>query len=116
MQDEAVEAYAKSLEIKADYFDANYNLGALYFNMAVQMVNEANDMWKPRMSKDEATKQKELEDGGKAMFSTALPYLEKALEVEPEDRETLRSLRDIYARVGMDEKMLEVSAKLKTLE
>ena len=116
MQDEAVEAYAKSLGIKADYFDANYNLGALYFNMAVQMVNEANDMWKPRMSKDEATKQKELEDGGKAMFSTALPYLEKALEVEPEDRETLRSLRDIYARVGMDEKMLEVSTKLKTLE
>jgi len=116
MQDEAVDAYSKSLEIKEDYFDANYNLGALYFNKAVQMVNEANDMWKPRMSKDEATKQKELEDGGKAMFSTALPYLEKALEVEPEDRETLRSLRDIYARVGMDEKMLEVSAKLKSLE
>ena len=116
MQDEAVDAYTKSLGIKADYFDANYNLGALYFNKAVQMVNEANDMWKPRMSKDEATKQKELEDGGKAMFSTALPYLEKALDVEPEDRETLRSLRDIYARVGMDEKMLEVSAKLKTLE
>ena len=116
MQDEAVDAYTKSLGIKVDYFDANYNLGALYFNKAVQMVNEANDMWKPRMSKDEATKQKELEDGGKAMFSTALPYLEKALDVEPEDRETLRSLRDIYARVGMDEKMLEVSAKLKTLE
>ena len=116
MQDEAVDAYTKSLGIKADYFDANYNLGALYFNKAVQMVNEANDMWKPRMSKDEATKQKELEDGGKAMFSTALPYLEKALDVEPEDRETLRSLRDICARVGMDEKMLEVSAKLKTLD
>ena len=116
MQDEAVDAYAKSLGIKADYFDANYNLGALYFNKAVQMVNEANDMWKPRMSKDEAAKQKDLEEGGKAMFSTALPYLEKALEVEPNDRETLRSLRDIYARVGMDEKMLEVSARLKTLE
>lgn len=116
MQDEAVDAYSKSLGIKADYFDANYNLGALYFNKAVQMVNEANDMWKPRMSKDEAAKQKDLEEGGKAMFSTALPYLEKALEVEPNDRETLRSLRDIYARVGMDEKMLEVSAKLKTLE
>jgi len=116
MQDEAVDAYSKSLGIKADYFDANYNLGALYFNKAVQMVNEANDMWKPRMSKDEAAKQKDLEEGGKAMFSTSLPYLEKALEVEPNDRETLRSLRDIYARVGMDEKMLEVSAKLKTLE
>ena len=50
------------------------------------------------------------------MFSTALPYLEKALEMEPDDRETLRSLRDIYARVGMDDKMLEVSARLKSLE
>lgn len=116
LQDEAVGAYAKSLAIKEDYFDANYNLGALYFNKAVQMVNDANDMWKPRMSSAEATKQKELEDGGKAMFSTALPYLERALQVDPDDRETLRSLRDIYARVGMDEKMLEVSAKLKTLE
>ena len=116
MQDEAVEAYRKSLAIKADYFDANYNLGALYFNKAVQMVNEANDMWKPRMSDAEATTQKTLEDDGKAMFSTALPYLEQALDVEPDDRETLRSLRDIYARVGMDEEMLKVSAKLKTLE
>jgi len=116
MQDEAVDAYTKSLAIKADYFDANYNLGALYFNKAVQMVNEANDMWSPKMSKADAAKQKDLEDGGKAMFSTALPYLEKALEVQPDDRETLRSLRDIYARVGMDDKMLEVSAKLKSLE
>ena len=108
--------YAKSLEIKPDYFDANYNLGALYFNKAVQMVNDANDMWKPRMSKEESNKQSEMEAGGKAMFSTALPYLEKALDVDPEDRETLRSLRDIYARIGMDEKMLEVSAKLKSME
>lgn len=116
MADEAVEAYNKSLGIKPDYFDANYNLGALYFNKAVQMVNEANDMWSPKMSKTDAAKQKELEEGGKAMFSTALPYLEKALEMEPDDRETLRSLRDIYARVGMDDKMLEVSARLKSLE
>ena len=116
MQDAAVDAYAKSLEIKPDYFDANYNLGALYFNKAVQMVNDANDMWKPRMSKEESNKQSEMEAGGKAMFSTALPYLEKALDVDPEDRETLRSLRDIYARIGMDEKMLEVSAKLKSME
>jgi len=76
------------------------------------MVNEANDMWKPRMSKDEAKKQKDLEEGGKAMFSTALPFLEAALYENPSDKETLRSLRDIYARVGMDDKMLAVSGVL----
>lgn len=30
--DEAVGAYKKALEIKADYFDAAYNLGAMFFN------------------------------------------------------------------------------------
>jgi len=34
--DEAIGAYIKALEIAPDYFDANYNLGALYFNQAVQ--------------------------------------------------------------------------------
>ena len=34
----------KALTVKSDYFDANYNLGALYFNQAVQGINAANDM------------------------------------------------------------------------
>lgn len=116
MTDEAVEAYGKSLDIQPNYFDANFNLGALYFNQAVKMVNDANDMWKPRMSKSEATKQKELEDGGKAMFSTALPYLEKALLENPFDSATIRSLRDIYARTGNDEAFLSMRNRLKDLD
>lgn len=116
MTDEAIGAYTKSLEIKPDYFDANYNLGALYFNKAVQMVNEANDMWKPRMSSAESAKQKELEEGGKEGLGMALPFLETARNVQPDDRETLRSLREIYTRTGDDEKMMEVINTLKSLE
>ena len=68
------------------------------------------------MSKSEATKQKELEDGGKAMFSTALPFLEKALLENPFDSATIRSLRDIYARTGNDEAFLAMSNRLKDLD
>ena len=50
----ASEAYLKALELNATYFDANYNLGAMYFNEAVQGINAANDMWKPRMTKVKA--------------------------------------------------------------
>lgn len=113
--EEAIEAYLKALEVKADYFDANYNLGALYFNQAVQGINEANDMWKPRMTKTESDAQKKLEDDAKALFATAKPYLEAAHAVDAEDVETMRSLRDVYARTGDDDKLLEISAKLKAL-
>ena len=113
--EEAIEAYLKALEVKADYFDANYNLGALYFNQAVQGINEANDMWKPRMTKTESDAQKKLEDDAKALFATAKPYLEAAHAINAEDVETMRSLRDVYARTGDDDKLLDMSAKLKSL-
>ena len=111
--DEAIEAYKKALAVKADYFDANYNLGALYFNQAVQGTNAANDMWKPRMTKAESAEQKRLEDEAKALFETAKPYLETAHAVDADDLETMRSLKDIYARTGEDEKMLELMDKIK---
>ena len=111
--DEAIEAYKKALAVKADYFDANYNLGALYFNQAVQGTNAANDMWKPRMTKAESAEQKRLEDESKALFETAKPYLEAAHAVDADDLETMRSLKDIYARTGEDEKMLELMDKIK---
>ena len=111
--DEAIDAYKKALEIKADYFDANYNLGALYFNQAVQGINEANDMWKPRMTKSESQNQKQIEEDAKALFMTAKPYLEAAHLADENDLETMRSLRDIYARTGDDEKMLDLTGKIK---
>ena len=111
--DEAIDAYKKALEIKVDYFDANYNLGALYFNQAVQGINEANDMWKPRMTKSESQNQKQIEEDAKALFMTAKPYLEAAHLADEDDLETMRSLRDIYARTGDDEKMLDLTSKIK---
>ncbi|MBS19197.1 MAG: hypothetical protein CL835_06520, partial [Crocinitomicaceae bacterium] len=96
--EEAIKAYKKALEIKADYFDANYNLGALYFNQAVQGINAANDMWKPRMTKAESDAQKQMENDAKSLFETAKPFLEAAHATDADDLETMRSLRDIYAR------------------
>ena len=113
--EEAIEAYKKALEVKSDYFDANYNLGALYFNQAVQGINAANDMWKPRMTKAESSKQRQLEDDAKALFATAKPYLESAHAADANDLETMRSLRDIYARTGEDDKLLDMNSKIKAI-
>ena len=111
--EEAISAYLKAIEVKADYFDANYNLGALYFNQAVKGINQANDMWKPRMTSKEAAAQKKLETEAKELFNTAKPYLETAFSVNPEDVQTIRSLKDIYARTGEDNKFLQMNDLLK---
>jgi len=111
--DLAAEAYLKALELKPTYFDANYNLGAMYFNQAVQGTNEANDMWKPRMTKSESDKQKGLEEAAKEMFTEARPFLEAAHSENAEDIDTIRSLRDIYARTCQDGLMLKMSGLLK---
>lgn len=114
--EEAIDSYKKALEVNPEYFDANFNLGALYFNQAVQGINEANDMWKPRMTSKEAAAQKKLETDAKEMFVIAKPFLEKAYEVKPDDIATIRSLKDIYARTGEDEKFLEMNALLKAAQ
>ena len=37
-------AYLKAIEIKPDYFDAVFNLGALYFNQGVKFAEEATQI------------------------------------------------------------------------
>ena len=73
-------------------------------------------MWKPRMTKTEAAKQKKLEEDSKAMFVTAKPYLESAFQVDPSDVETIRSLKDIYARTGEDDKFIQMNNLLKGIQ
>jgi tetratricopeptide (TPR) repeat protein len=116
MTEDAIVAYKKAIEVKSDYFDANYNLGALYFNKAVNGINDANELWKPRMSRTEASAQKKLEDDSKEMFSTAKPFLESAFAADNKDVETIRSLKDIYARTGEDDKFIEMNNLLKSLQ
>lgn len=113
--DQAAVAYQKALDIEPAYFDANYNLGAMYFNEAVQQINTANEMWKPRMNSEETAKQKGLEAEAKEKFNLAKPFLEAAHATTPDDVSTIRSLRDIYTRTGEDEKMLDMANKLKAL-
>jgi hypothetical protein len=43
----------------------------------------------------------------------ARPFLEAAHASNAEDLDTIRSLRDIYARTGQDELMLQMSNLLK---
>merc|ERR1711879_734723 len=84
-------SYDKAVEIKPDYFDAYYNLGALFFNKGADMLKAANEIPPNEQKKyDAAVKEsfKELEK--------ALPYLEKAHEINANEKSTLLTLKEIY--------------------
>lgn len=92
-ENDAVLAYKKAFEIKTDYFDAYYNLGALFFNQGAKMANAANTI---KDNTQYAKAKKEFE----SKFNEAKPYLEKALELSPKDQSTLVSLKQLYATVN----------------
>jgi tetratricopeptide (TPR) repeat protein len=104
-KDEAATSYKKAIELKPDYFDAYYNLGAMYFNEAAEMANKANEM----KNITEYGKAKEKFD---AKFKEAQPYLEKAWELNPKDENTMTSLKQLYVRLNENEKYEKVKAAL----
>ena len=106
--EKAAEAYRKSIEIKPDYFDPNYNMGALYVNKAATLIEIANDL--PLDAQAEYDSLRNAADG---YLKACLPYLEKARELQPDDRSTLVSLKEIYTRLKEYDKVKEIDAKLE---
>ncbi|MFO8055504.1 MAG: tetratricopeptide repeat protein [Bacteroidales bacterium] len=105
--DRAVKNYKKAIELKEDYFDAIYNLGALYFNKGVELLSQANDL--PLQAEDEY---EALKDKANNQFENALPYLEKAHEMKPDDQNTLLALKELYTRTDQTEKLKDINAEL----
>jgi tetratricopeptide (TPR) repeat protein len=102
---EAAESYAASaldyfnqaLAKDPGNFDALYSIGALYYNKAASMTQELNkladDYSRAGLEKFKA-KQAEVV----AQFDLALPYFKKCEMSNPNDRNTLIALKEIFAK------------------
>ncbi|MEX1190067.1 MAG: tetratricopeptide repeat protein [Bacteroidia bacterium] len=106
----AIAAYKKAIELKPEFWEAYFNLGALYNNEAKRLQDIANN------EKD----MKKYEAGNKlaeAEFDKALPNLEKALELAPAEssdvQALLRTLKQIYSRLNMKDKYEKVSKMME---
>ncbi|MHC1707595.1 MAG: tetratricopeptide repeat protein [Bacteroidales bacterium] len=94
---EAESAYKKAIRIQPDYFDAIYNLGILYFNNGVVIFKAADAL----TDMNAYAKEKEKYEGA---WNNAIPYLEKALLLKPDDEQTIFALKQIYARLNLNDK------------
>lgn len=108
--DKAVDAYTKVKTMEPTYFDAIYNLGAIIFNKGVYFIDKADAL--PFGDKNYES----LLEEGQVYLVDALPFLEEALALNPDDTKTLFSLKQVYLRTKNMEKYKVVNERLKELE
>lgn len=107
---EAKKNFLKALELKPDYFEANYNMGYLFYEEGRRVYEKAQSILDLKLYAAEEVKFNDY-------WKKALPYLEKAHQINPNDLNTMIALRTLYARFNNAEKHKELNEKiLKTQE
>jgi len=106
--EKAKSMYLNCLEIDPTFYNAAFNLGVLHYNKAVKMYDEMVNI-----SDNQEYEKAKL--AGDEMFKAAIPYMEKAHEIDMNTREPLETLRTLYLRLQMTEKYEEVNNLLKTM-
>jgi tetratricopeptide (TPR) repeat protein len=90
--DNAITCLTKSVELKPDLFDTQFNLGVCYYNKAVEMVTKANEIM-------DAPKYNAAVGEANAVFVSAIPFFEKANSLKPDDVDALKNLKELYFRL-----------------
>ena len=109
--DKAFEAYKNAIDVDPDYFEANFNAGVIYYNKAADILKELNNMSIKEYNKNETA----YMEKAKVEFEKALPYLEKAYELQPDDIQIMETLEGLYIRLKMNEKAEELDKKIKEI-
>jgi len=104
--------YLKGIELnpasKEYQYNLVYNLGALYNNLGGYYQSRT-----PEKITDAAKIQKENDAKSQEFFKKAIPFLEQALNIKPDDRPTMVALRKLYMFTKEEEKAKAMNAKLK---
>jgi tetratricopeptide (TPR) repeat protein len=93
--DIALASFDKAIELDPTMADAYAGKGRLFYNKAVKMVEEANNI------KDIKTYNAELKKA-ESVFKESVPYFKKASEINPKEIEYKKTLKTLYYRLKMD--------------
>jgi tetratricopeptide (TPR) repeat protein len=122
-REEARKSYEKAIELNPSSFDANLNLGALYYNEGVLLQDELDEV---DISDEETAKR--LESERDAMWNASAPYFAACAAIFEADLkgdktippvyavEVYRSLGQIYVRQKEYEKSKEAKARMAEIE
>jgi tetratricopeptide (TPR) repeat protein len=107
----ARKTYEQAITLEPENFDATYRLGAFYYNQAVEVNNQMNKL--------DLNAQKQydiLKVQRDALFKKSLPFLEKAHNMEAKDMDTMIALKELYARLNMNDKLESIKKELEAVK
>lgn len=104
--DKAKEKYLEAIKLSPDLVEAQYNLGILYFNEAVALSEAANEI-------SDNVKYQKAKEIANEKFREALPLVENAYRLSPEDTGIMSTLKTLYYLLKMNEKYEEISKKME---
>ncbi|WP_295769118.1 tetratricopeptide repeat protein [uncultured Mucilaginibacter sp.] len=108
--DKATAAYGKAVELDPNYFEANLNMGYILMSPAVEDYNVANKLPMSKQKEFNAMMAKV-----NAAADKAKPYLEKAVQLQPNDPSALGNLRNYYIIKKDTAKMTELKKKIDAI-
>lgn len=111
--DEAQKYYKKAIEINPKYTDAYTNMAVSILGREQEIVEEMNGLG---TSSADNKRYDELKEERTAVYTEAIPYLEKALELKENNIDAARTLMNIYSAIGETEKFKAMKAKVAEME
>lgn len=102
--EEAIKNFKKAIELKPDYGDAYTNIGAAYVNKANPIIEEMNK------NLSDFDKYDKLQAEQLGLYKKALPYYEKAHELDKTNVSTIQTLLGLYENLEMTEKVKSLKA------
>ncbi|MDR0763520.1 MAG: tetratricopeptide repeat protein [Bacteroidales bacterium] len=109
--DNAEVNYHKAYEQAPDDYEPNFRIGAFYVEKGNKVKTAAENLPLDAMEQYRAEKAR-----SKDILGRAIPHLEKALALSPDNIAVIRTLRDLYNFMGDVEKATEFTSKINTLE
>ncbi|MCC1484554.1 tetratricopeptide repeat protein [Winogradskyella immobilis] len=111
--DSAKKYYKKAIELDPNYADAYTNMAVAILNGELAIVEEMNGLGS---SSADNERYDTLLEKRKGLYSEAIPFLEKALELNKTNVEAARTLMNIYSTLGETDKFKAMKAKVAELD
>lgn len=110
--EKAMNYYKKALEIDPDFSGANLNIAALILEKDQEYIDEMNGLGN---SNADNKRYDELKNMRMDLYRESIPYLEKAVDGNPENVEAIRTLYNIHVQLGNQTKADGYKSKLDAL-
>lgn len=108
--DEAIEYYNETIKLDSNHYAANLNAAVLILNKDEEYVEQMNSLG---MTAEDNKKYQELQKERVKLMASAVPYLEAAIKIDDSDVEVVRTLANVYAQLGEEDKSDALMQKIQ---